>query len=177
MYALEELRVDLRSFLDARELSAAFPFAGYIPYAILFDRILRFPTSQIRVRDYDGLAGQLLFTYLHKAGSVIWADNKLSFDWTSLPRHVADLREELRQLYRYGIEVSRVQYWMAGHDLISKYLRPNVASQWIAERRDFRDESEPRRLVDLVHDDEFPLGSFHVSLRRKLGDLQEGRYS
>ena len=44
MYALEELRVDLRSFEEAARLAGeGFPFARYVTWAILLDRVLRFP--------------------------------------------------------------------------------------------------------------------------------------
>ncbi len=44
MYSLEELRVDLATYGTAGELAReGFPFARYVQYAILFDRILRFP--------------------------------------------------------------------------------------------------------------------------------------
>jgi hypothetical protein len=45
MYGLEELRVDLRSFGEAARLAEHdFPFARYVCYAILLDRIFRFPS-------------------------------------------------------------------------------------------------------------------------------------
>ena len=67
MYSLEELRVDLATFGSAGELlRRGFHFARYVQYAILFDRLLRFPITGSRVRNYDGLGGQLLFAYLHR---------------------------------------------------------------------------------------------------------------
>ena len=69
MYALEELRCDLTAFGDAVELEReGFAFARYVQYAILFDRLFRFPITGTRVRNYDGLGGQLLFAFLHKRG-------------------------------------------------------------------------------------------------------------
>ena len=58
-----------------------FPFARYVQYAILFDRLLRFPITGNRVRNYDGLGGQLLFAFLHDRGVVHWTDNRLLIDW------------------------------------------------------------------------------------------------
>jgi len=82
MYSLEELRVDLATYGTAGELvREGFAFARYVQYAILFDRILRFPVTGNRVRNYDGLGGQLLFAYLHRAGVVRWTDNRLLIDW------------------------------------------------------------------------------------------------
>lgn len=169
MYALEELRVDLRSFLEASELAKDFPTADYVQLAVLFDRIFRFAVSGSRIRNYDGLAGQLLFTALHAKNILIWNDNKLSVAWEHLRCGVQELYDELISVYRRGQVVSKVQYWSDAHDFLSKYMAPNVASNWSKDKRVFHDESRPRDLVRLVHDDEFPLGSFHLILRRKLG--------
>ena len=57
------------------------PGARCVHYAILLDRLLRFPITGSRVRNYDGLGGQLLFAYLHRRGQVVWADNQLTIDW------------------------------------------------------------------------------------------------
>ena len=60
MYSLEELRVDLTAYGEpGRSGRGDFPFARYVQYAILFDRMFRFPLTGGRVRNYDGLAGQL----------------------------------------------------------------------------------------------------------------------
>lgn len=168
MYALEELRVDLRSFLEASELSTGFPAAGYVRYAVLFDRIFRFAASGSRIRNYDGLAGQLLFTALHARNIVKWRDNVLSIDWPQLHLGVQELYDELISVYRRGQVVSKVRYWSDAHDFLCGYLASNVATKWSKETRSFEDESDPKALVDSVHDDEFPLGSFHLALRRKL---------
>jgi hypothetical protein len=45
---------------------------------------------------------------------------------------------------------------------------PNVGSRWQRETCALVDESDPRAAFALVHDDEFPLGSFHLNLRRHL---------
>ena len=77
MYALEELRCDLTAFHEAGELADEFPFARYVQYGVLFDRLFRFPITGARVRNYDGLAGQLLFGYLHEQEILSWRDNTL----------------------------------------------------------------------------------------------------
>ena len=67
MYSLEELRCDLTAFGEAVKLERdGFAFARHVQYAILFDRIFRFPITGSRVRNYDGLGGQLLFAFLHR---------------------------------------------------------------------------------------------------------------
>ena len=66
MYSLEELRCDLTAFGEAVKLERdGFAFARHVQYAILFDRLFRFPVTGSRVRNYDGLGGQLLFAFLH----------------------------------------------------------------------------------------------------------------
>ena len=49
--------------------ATGFAFARYVQYAILFDRLFRFPITGPRVRNYDGLGGQLLFAFLHTAAA------------------------------------------------------------------------------------------------------------
>jgi hypothetical protein len=171
MYSLEELRVDLATYGTAGEMArAGFAFARYVRYAILFDRILRFPITGNRVRNYDGLGGQLLFAYLHRGGVVRWTDNRLLIDWERVDDAVAELRERLEDLYRRGIDLSKVSYWLEAHDLVAGYVRPNVGSQWQREGRVYTDEAEPRAWVDRVLDDEFPLSMFYETLKKKLAE-------
>ena len=67
MYALEELRCDLTTFREAVRLEEqGVPYARLAQYAIVLDRLFRFPITGDRVRNYDGLGGQLLFAYLHR---------------------------------------------------------------------------------------------------------------
>ncbi|WP_258035495.1 DUF6421 family protein [Ralstonia pickettii] len=40
--------------------------APLVQYAVIFDRIFRFAITGTRVRNYDGLGGQLLFAWLHE---------------------------------------------------------------------------------------------------------------
>ena len=171
MYSLEELRVDLSAYVDSGRLAReGFPFARYVPYAMLFDRILRFPITGNRVRNYDGLGGQLLFGYLHKKDVVRWTDNSLIVDWERIDATIAELRERIEVLYKQGIDLSRVSYWAAAHDLVSEWVRPNVGSNWQRESRQYSDESEPRAWIERVLDDEFPLTMFYESLKKKLLD-------
>jgi hypothetical protein len=168
MYSLEELRVDLWTFCESVKLEEAFPFAHNVQYAILLDRIIRFPITGSRVRNYDGLGGQLLFAFLHGKGIVTWRDNQLGIDWAALPAGVAELRRQVDDLYRAGIDLTKVQYWVAAHDLVSQYARPNIASQWARETRVITDESQPKAWINRVLDDEFPLSLFYQSLQKKM---------
>jgi len=169
MYGLEELRVDLRSFEEATRLAEnGFSFARYVPWAILLDRIFRFPITGIRVRNYDALGGQLLFAWLHQRDILIWRDNRLEIRWEALPDGIHALREELTRLYKFGADCSKLTFWIAAHDLIAKSVPPHVASRWRAGVRDFDDENDLKKWIGLVQPDEFPLGNFHRNLERKL---------
>jgi hypothetical protein len=170
MYSLEELRVDLATYGTAGELArGGFPFARYIQYAVVFDRLLRFPITGNRVRNYDGLGGQLLFGFLHDRGVVQWTDNRLVIDWQRIEAAVGELRELIEELYRHGIGTSKVTYWIAAHDLVSRYVTPNVGSRWSEGARVYSDEAEPKAWIDRVLDDEFPLSLFYDSLKKKVG--------
>jgi hypothetical protein len=174
MYSLEELRVDLATFGDAGRLAReGFAFARYVQYAIVFDRILRFPITGNRRRNYDGLGGQLLFAFLHRHDVVRWSDNRLAIDWARMEETVAALRERVDALYRSGIDMSKVRYWMAAHDLVSEFVQPNIASQWQRDGRVYSDEAEPRAWIDRALDDEFPLSLFYQALQRKMAETAE----
>lgn len=169
MYGLEELRVDLRSFAEALQLAEeGFVLAQQVPYAILFDRLFRFPISGSRVRNYDGLAGQLLFAFLHDKDVAVWCDNQLRLDWPQLPAAVESLRREIALLYRHGAACSKLSFWLEAHDLISRYVKPSVASRWKKEGRVIDSEEDLGRWLAAVQDDEFPLGGFHLNLKRRL---------
>ncbi len=80
LYSLEEMRCDLTAYraavsMEQRIAANADPTeedlllldrARLVQYAILFDRIFRFAVTGTRVRNYDGLGGQLLFAWLHR---------------------------------------------------------------------------------------------------------------
>lgn len=169
MYALEELRCDLAAFHEASELvTDGFPFGRYVQCAVLFDRVVRFPVTGTRVRNYDGLGGQVLFGFLHREGVLRWTDNRLRVAWDDLAPAVERLRKEIDELYRSGIAMSRVAYWIAAHDLVARYVPPNLASSWVPGRRGDADESDPSAWIARVDDDEFPLGMFYENLRRRL---------
>lgn len=173
MYAIEELRCDLQAFRQAVQLEAGriTPYGEYVQYAMLFDRMLRFPITGARVRNYDGLGGQLLFGYLHKHGIVHWTDNTLSVEWNRLADGVIGLGDEVETLYRDSIDRSRVGHWLAGHELVSRYVAPNPMSVWAKGAAALPLDGPPKDLVDLVLPDEFPLNVFFDALRRKLEDV------
>ncbi|MFF3439647.1 DUF6421 family protein [Streptosporangium sp. NPDC002721] len=172
LYSLEELRCDLTAFGEAVKLEKeGVPHARYVQLAILFDRLFRFPITGDRVRNYDGLGGQLLFSYLHRNDVVRWTDNRLSVDWERLAGGVADLRGEVEKLYRDGIDRSKLAHWLAAHQLVAAYVEPNPASVWARGVGALPVEGFPKAVVDAVLPDEFPLSMFYEALRRKLGDV------
>jgi hypothetical protein len=175
MYSLEELRCDLQAFRQAVDLAAehATPYGEYVQYAVLFDRLFRFPITGDRVRNYDGLGGQLLFAYLHKNGVLHWTDNTLSIEWGRVALAVTELGREVETLYRDGIDRSRVGHWLAGHEFVARYVAPSPVSVWAQGAAALPLEGAPKGLVDLVLPDEFPLNVFYEALRRKLGDVIE----
>jgi len=174
MYSLEELRCDLTAFGEAVKLEHdGFAFGRYIQYAIVLDRLFRFPVTGSRVRNYDGLGGQLLFAFLHREGYLHWTDGKLTIDWERLPDGVGALRERVQELYHSGIDRPKLSQWIAGHDLVAEYVPPAEASVWAADRRELPEVEEPKQLVDLVRDDEFPLSLFYTQLAPKLAPVLE----
>ena len=120
------------------------------------------------MRNYDGLGGQLLFAYLHRHGHLHWTDNRLEIDWDTVAEGVAGLRALVQDLYHSGIDRSKLSQWIAAHDLVAGYVPASESSVWAQERRDLPEVEEPKQLVDLVRDDEFPLSLFYVQLQPKL---------
>jgi len=174
MYSLEELRCDLTAFDEAAKLErGGFGFARYVQYAIVLDRLFRFPITGSRVRNYDGLGGQLLFAFLHREGYLHWTDSRLTIEWERLPEGVGALRARVQELYHSGIDRSKLSQWIAGHDLVAEYVPPAESSVWAADRRELPEVEEPKRLVDLVRDDEFPLSLFYAQLAPKLAPVLE----
>jgi hypothetical protein len=170
MYSLEELRCDMTAFAQAVELERnGVAFGRHVQYAILLDRLLRFPITGSRVRNYDGLGGQLLFAYLHKHGYLHWTDNQLTVEWDRVAEGVAGLRDEIYELYRDGIDRTKLQHWGAAHDLVAANVAPATGSRWVAGAREFEDVEDPRPYIDSVLKDEFPLSIFYTALKSKLG--------
>jgi hypothetical protein len=169
MYSLEELRCDLTAFTEAQKLfDGGLYRARHVQYAILLDRLLRFPITGGRIRNYDGLGGQLLFARLHKDGHLRWEDNRLTIDWDLVAEGVSRLHDDVASLYSAGIDRTKLQHWAAAHDLVAASVSPASASWWRAGTRVLDDADDPRSFVDHVLDDEFPLSIFYSSLKAKL---------
>jgi hypothetical protein len=172
MYGLEELRCDLTAFKEAVKLEAEGHQHGRdVQYAVLFDRMFRFPVTGDRVRNYDGLGGQLLFAYLHQHDVVRWTDNKLHIDWQRAPQITNQLCAEIEDLYRAGIDRPKLVHWFKAYEFVSTYLAPHPGSRW-AKGPDALDLTQPpRKLVDDVLPDEFPLSMFYEALSKKLKNV------
>ena len=191
LYSLEELRCDLTAFrecvriegeLQARidageELSAAElemrEHAGLVQYAVLFDRIFRFAITGSRVRNYDGLGGQLLFTWLHQNGVLHWTDTQLRIDWAELPAAVVALGDAIDRLYWESIDRPKIAHWLAAYELIRSVLTPHPASVWARGLSDEVLAGPPRGYTDAVLPDEFPLSMFYEALEKKMRGVIE----
>ena len=167
MYGLEELRCDLNSYKEAKELfEEGFAHGRLVMYSILFDRIFRFAVTGQRIRNYDALAGQIIFSYLHSRRVLNWRDNILSIDWLTLDESIDNLRLEIEVLYREGINASKVLYWRNAYRLVASIVQPNVASNW--QNPDFNFKRSNKEILDDILEDEFPLSLFHEALLKKI---------
>ena len=173
LYGLEELRCDLTAFRECVTLIGdndsdprVRELAKLVLYAVLFDRIFRFPLTGSRERNYDGVAGQLLFAWLHQARVLHWTDTSLAIDWNELPETVVALSDAINNLYWESIDRPKTVHWLAAYDLVSQTLAPHPASKWA--RRDFPLDGTPGEFTDAVLDDEFPLSMFYEALGKKM---------
>lgn len=172
MYALEELRCDLSTFRETFVLDEQGERLGkYIRYAILFDRLFRFPITGPRVRNYDGLGGQIIFSFLHKNGGLNWTDNRLTFDWEKVNLQIVELCDKVEALYHDGIDRSRLAQWMASYKFVTELVQPHPASIWAKGPDALPLDGELKEVVNVIHDDEFPLNVFYDTLNRKLKDV------
>ena len=175
LYSLEELRCDLTAFREcvrlvrAEETDAVIrEHAALAQYAILFDRIFRFPLTGSRVRNYDGLGGQLLFAWLHQHHVLHWTDTSLAIDWEQLPDTVVALSDAINTLYWASIDRPKSAHWLAAYELVRGTLTPNPASRWARGLPDEVLAGPPKGYTDAVLDDEFPLSMFYEALGKKL---------
>ena len=174
LYSLEELRCDLTAFREAVKLEGeGVPHARLVQYAVIFDRIFRFSITGARVRNYDGLGGQLLFAWLHQARVLHWTDNRLTIEWERVADEVLALGQAIEDLYWRSIDRPKMAHWLAAYELVSGVVEPHPASVW-ARGKDALPLTGPLKgLTDEVLDDEFPLSMFFEALSRKMGDVIE----
>lgn len=180
LYSLEELRCDLTAFRESvaieRDENAspeARKHAKLVQYAVIFDRIFRFAITGSRVRNYDGLGGQLLFAWMHQHHVLHWTDTQLAFDWDAVPDVVIALGAQIDELYWKSIDRPKKAHWLAAYDMIAQTLTPNPASHWARGLPDDVLAGAPKGYTDLVLDDEFPLSMFFEALDKKMKPVIE----
>lgn len=180
LYSLEELRCDLTAFRESvaieRDENAspeARKHAKLVQYAVIFDRIFRFAITGSRVRNYDGLGGQLLFAWMHQHHVLHWTDTQLAFDWDAVPDVVIALGAQIDELYWKSIDRPKKAHWLAAYDMIAETLTPNPASAWARGLPDDVLAGAPKGYTDLVLDDEFPLSMFFEALDKKMKPVIE----
>jgi hypothetical protein len=175
LYGLEEMRCDLTAFRESVKIerdSTASPEtrqrARLVQYAVIFDRIFRFSMTGSRVRNYDALAGQLLFAWMHQHGVLHWTDNKLSIDWEDVPDVVVALGDAIDDLYWRSIDRPKISHWLAAYELVATTLTPHPASVWAKGADALPVTGAPGELTDQLLDDEFPHSMFFEALHRKM---------
>ncbi|WP_085368168.1 DUF6421 family protein [Leifsonia sp. NCR5] len=189
LYSLEELRCDLTAFRESvrqeRELKALpdaelsdaqreiRDHAKLVQYAVIFDRIFRFAITGSRVRNYDGLGGQLLFAWMHQHDVLHWTDTQLTIDWDGVPEVVVALSDRINELYWRSIDRPKVAHWLAAYEMLTETLTPNPASNWARGLPDEILAGVPKGYTDAVLDDEFPLSMFYEALNKKMATVIE----
>ncbi|KNH21123.1 hypothetical protein ACU18_02980 [Arthrobacter sp. ZBG10] len=180
LYSLEELRCDLTAFRESVRIDKdenadpeARRHARLVQYAIIFDRIFRFAITGSRVRNYDGLGGQLLFAWLHQRHVLHWTDTRLSIDWDNVADAVIALGTTIDDLYWRSIDRPKTAHWLAAYQLVAGTLTPNPASAWAKGPDALPLDGPPRGLTDQVLDDEFPLSMFYEALEKKMRPVIE----
>ena len=180
LYSLEELRCDLTAFRESVRIEKdddadpqARRHAKLVQYAIIFDRIFRFAITGSRVRNYDGLGGQLLFAWLHQQHVLHWTDTRLTIDWDEVADAVIALGESIDELYWRSIDRPKTAHWLAAYQLVSATVTPNPASVWAKGPDALPLAGTPRGLTDRVLDDEFPLSMFYEALEKKMRPVIE----
>jgi len=180
LYSLEELRCDLTAFRECVKIAGnpkaderTRKTAKLVQYAVVFDRIFRFAITGNRVRNYDGLGGQLLFAWMHQNHVLHWTDTKLAIDWDEVPAVVSALGDAIDELYWKSIDRPKLAHWLAAYELVSATVTPHPASAW-AKGPDALPLTAPlREITDQVMDDEFPLSMFYEALSKKMKDTIE----
>jgi hypothetical protein len=180
LYSLEELRCDLTAFRESVRIEKdedadpeARRHAKLVQYAIIFDRIFRFAITGSRVRNYDGLGGQLLFAWLHQQHVLHWTDTRLTIDWDEVADAVIALGASIDELYWRSIDRPKTAHWIAAYQLVSATVTPNPASVWAKGPDSLALAGPPRGLTDQVLDDEFPLSMFYEALEKKMRPVIE----
>lgn len=179
MGAVEELRVDLEAIFDAHEIfrQNGNPMARMVEYAVVLDRILRFPVVGERKKNFDALAGQILMGFLigPEVPEFTYLAGRLSVDWSAMIDRIGILRDELDQVYRGAVNQEPAALWRSAYRFVSKYVPPNSGSPWSLGTLDR--ESDQKTLLAAVLPDEFPLNILYQRvLVPRLASLEDGEY-
>lgn len=173
MYALEELRVDVASYVKAiRLFSEGYASAKYVPYSVIFDRVLRFSVIDGREKNLEALAGQVIFGALHTSGGIEINHGTLIFDWERMHRSMMKLHSEIENLYRNGQNLPKLEHWFACYEFINRYVKGNRASVWSNENRFKNLSNTAIEWIEATLNDEFPLNLFFVSHQKQLKNLK-----
>jgi uncharacterized protein DUF6421 len=92
----------------------------------------------------DGVENLVFFPMYKQNGSRDWTDNRLTIEWERVADGVASLHGEVQELYRAGIDRTKLQHWAAAHDLVAASVAPAAGSRWAAAVREFEDIEEGR---------------------------------
>lgn len=187
LYSLEELRCDLTAFRESVRLQRSLSdrpdaelsesersirdHAKLVQYAVIFDRIFRFAITGSRVRNYDGLGGQLLFAWLHQHDVLHWTDTQLTIDWDAVPDVVIALSDQINELYWRSIDRPKAAHWLAAYEMLTRTLTPHPASAWARGLPAETLAGPPKGYTDAVLDDEFPLSMFYEALNKKMAGV------
>jgi hypothetical protein len=114
------------------------------------------------------LGGQIIFAWLHRHDVLRWTNNTLTIDWNKVNNSIVELCDAVEELYRDGIDRSRLAHWLAAYEFVSTWVEPHPASAWAKGVDGLPIEGELKHLVDAVMPDEFPLNVFYEALRTKL---------
>jgi hypothetical protein len=171
MHALEELRCDLGSWIGASDLykSSGDVIGLYVCWSVLFDRMIRYPITGARVKNYDALAGQVLTNALFDGRAMIWEDGVLSFDWDAVDLVMRRLKDEIDRFERAAVKSQSLQNWGHAYDLIAGYVSPSVSSKFKSSPLGDCVFDKTRGNFATVLDDEFPLSDFHSMLKKQIG--------
>lgn len=177
LYSLEELRCDLTAFRECVKISQnsktdepTRKTAKLVQYAVVFDRIFRFAITGNRIRNYDGLGGQLLFAWMHQNHVLHWTDTRLSIDWERVPEVVSALGDAIDELYWKSIDRPKLAHWLAAYELVSNTVTPHPASTWAKGPVALPLNAPLREVTDQVMEDEFPLSMFYEAFEKKMRD-------
>jgi hypothetical protein len=171
MYSLEEMRCDLSAYLEMSKLNTlGISHFQFVKYAVILDRVIRFPITNDRNRNYDGLVGQVLFSQLHRDKALIWKDNNLYIDYDKIDKSIENLFFKINELYKNAINSSKINFWLDAY----KFFIDLVPATHLSKIKNIDDlDLNNSDLLSLINPDEFPLSVFYESLKKKLSKSLE----